>query len=475
MYHISPKSGPVRIGLGALLLLSASFTTSAYAGDTSVYEPSLLPANPQAGECYARFHIPAQYSTSSESVVVQQGYSSIEVDQPQLKTRSEQVEVKEASVRYEVRQPTYRTVSEQMMVRPAYDKLAVTPAQFRNVVETITTSAPRRVWKLGNPGKLMAQGYKVVSTASGGPRGGQSGRGYTSTAQYGASRNTATHCGLGCEIWCLVEEPGDGVSYNRRVMTTPAHVRRVPVPAKYSTIRKQVVADPGGVREIPVPAEYRTMNIERLVDPGGERYVTNPDVYGDVQKKTLTMSSRYEWRRVVCDPAKGRHSSYSGTSSYNNGTSGYSSGTYSSGSLGRSSHSGYSGTSTRYGSSHGSTSGTISSGHSSTGYTSGGYSSGTRTGYYGTGSGTSSSTYASRSQPRIYSGASPYSSATRPITGGTRSYSNGTVVSPSTNYTGTSHTGTTTVQRTVQQTHQRAATDTAKGSVYYYGTNRPVE
>ena len=339
------------------LLLSASFAPAAFAGQGhhQAYEPSLVPSGAQAGQCYARVQVPAQYSTTQENVLVEEGYNKVEVSQARLARRQEQVEIKQASVRYEVKQPTFRSVTEQMMVRPSYDKLSVSAPQFRTITETVQTSAPRTVWKRGNPGALRAKGYTVLSVAD----AGQNGNGYSSTTNYGATGGT--QCGSLCEIWCLVEEPGQSTSFNRRVMTSPGEVRRTNVPAKYRSITKQVVSDPGGVREIPVPAQYRSVTVEDIVDPGGERFMTVPPKYGAVQKKTLISAERYEWRRVICNNA----SSYSGSSYSSNSTSysapsssygssygsGYSSGgsgTYSSGS---SSSSSYGGGSSSYGSS----------------------------------------------------------------------------------------------------------------------------
>lgn len=285
----------------------------AFAGGQPGYEPDLVPSGATPGQCYARVKIPAQYSTSRENVMVEEGYSTVEVTQPKLASRQEEVLVKEASVRFEVRQPRYKTVSEQKLVRPAYDKLSVSAPQFKTVTETVQISAPRVVWKRGNPGRLAAQGYTVLSVAD----AGQQGRGYSSTTQYGQSGG-ATRCGEMCEIWCLVEEPGETMSVQRKVMTSPGDVRRTTVPAKYSTITKQVVADPGGVREIPIPAEYRNITVEDIVDPGGQRYVDVAPKYAGIDKKVLVAPERYEWRRVVCQPGTLRssssHSSYSSSS-----------------------------------------------------------------------------------------------------------------------------------------------------------------
>jgi len=261
------------------------------------YTPDLVPPNAQPGLCYARVEIPAQYATQTETVITEDGYNTAQVRQPQIRSTQKQIVSKEASVRYEVSQPRYNTVSEQVLVRPAYDKLSVVAPQFNTVTETIATSAPRLVWKRGNPAQLRSQGYKIHSTADAGRRG----HGYRSTHHYGQSGGN--QCGTLCEIWCLVEEPGDSVTFQRKVMTTPPQVTRTSVPPKYETISKQVVVDPGGVREIPVPAEYRTMTVEEVVDPGGQMIVPVAPKYGNVEKKVLVAPERYEWRQVQCTPS----------------------------------------------------------------------------------------------------------------------------------------------------------------------------
>lgn len=355
------------IKTAAILLAGTALAPIAFAGGQGYpgYTPDLLPPSSNAGECYARVEVPAQYSTSSEQIMVEEGYSTVEVAQPTLAQRQENVMVKEASVRYRVTQPSYRSVTEQMLVRPAYDKLTVSAPQFSTVTETVQTSAPRLVWKRGNPGKLAAQGYTIHSTAD----GGRNGQGYSNTAQYAAGGGDK--CGPTCEIWCLVEEPGEQVQFNRKVMTSAGQVRRQSVPAKYQTINKQVVSNPGGVEEIPVPAEYRSVMVEDVVDPGGERVVNAPPKYADVATKTLVAPSRYEWRRVLCAPGTG---SIKSSASYATPTPSYSAPT----------------TTYSSGSSHYS--------HSSSGaYTSGGYTSGGHTS--GTAYSTPSHSYGSHAAP----------------------------------------------------------------------------
>lgn len=310
--------------LSAALCLSSG---SAFAGGPAYMPqaPELVPANPNAGECYARVKIPAQYAEQPIGVKVEEGYDVVDVMQPQLTARQESVLVKEPSVRYEVRQPTYRTQTEQILVRPAYDKLRVSQPQFKTVTEHVQTAAPRLVWKHGNPANLIAQGYKIHSTAD----GGRFGQGYGTAAQYASQGGTK--CGPTCEIWCLVEEPAEMASYTRKVLVNQGMVQRETVPAKYQSIIKKVVADPGGVREVPVPAEYQTIVVEDVVAPAQEirRYVEPK--YAGLRTKTLISPERYEWRRVLCAPGTGTigTGAMKPSTSYTQPYSGYSTGQHS--------------------------------------------------------------------------------------------------------------------------------------------------
>ncbi|WP_418152513.1 hypothetical protein AB8615_00870 [Litorimonas sp. RW-G-Af-16] len=129
------------------VLATSAFTTTAMAGPSQL--PSLVPANPNAGECYARVKIPAQYTTSREAYVSDQAHTQLQVRQARLQARQEAVMTKDAHTRYHIRQPRFQTVTDQILVRPAYDKLSVTPPQFQTIQENIQTSAPTLVWKKG--------------------------------------------------------------------------------------------------------------------------------------------------------------------------------------------------------------------------------------------------------------------------------------------------------------------------------------
>ena len=294
--------------------------------------PSALPPVANPGECYAQVKIPAQYQNSAETVVTAEGYTTLQVTQPEFQSRREGVMVKEPSVRYEVRQPQYRTVTEQILTRPAHERLSVSQPQFSTVTENFQTSAPHLVWKRGNPAELQRQGYIIHSTADGRLRGSAHNGSYQG-GSYATTQQGGDSCGPGCEIWCLVEEPGQSVSTTRRVMSAPARLSRTPVPAEYTAIRKEVVTDPGGVQEIPVEAEYASVELHDLIRPAEAREVYVPEQMGQVGTKVLISPERYEWRRVLCEPGTGTigsgasYPSTASSSSYHSSTRAYSGGT----------------------------------------------------------------------------------------------------------------------------------------------------
>ncbi len=310
------------------------------------YTPDLLPQNAQAGQCYARIKSGAQYATQSEIVVIEEGYETLEVSQAQLQSVRKSVKVKDESVRYVVRQPRYRSVTEKVLAAPAYERLSVTAPQFRTVTETMQVTGPRTMWKKGNPGRLAAQGFNVLSTAnggygtstvagSGGQYGSHSASGSVSPQNYAS--NGGAQCGPTCEIWCLVEVPGESVSYDRKVMTAPARVVRTPVAPQYVSVNKQVLVDPGGVDTVPVPAQYREIDVKELVAPAGVRSVPVAPKTGQVQTKVLVKPESHSWARVICNT--GQVVGHSGAvnypaagGAYRSGASaqGYSSGGYAS-------------------------------------------------------------------------------------------------------------------------------------------------
>jgi hypothetical protein len=248
----------------AVLALGASaFGTSAFADSSPMGQ---LPAFAQPGECFARVVIPAQTDIVPREVMTQEGYDKIEVTDAQFAPESQNILVKDGATRYVVRQPRWELRTEQVTVRPGFERLRVQPAQFDFVTETIQVGEPRLVWR---PGRNLS-GVQRVDPSTG-------------------------------QVYCLVEEPGQTITVQKRVLRQPERVTAEAVAPQTSTITRQVLVDPGGVEEVPVPPEYRTITTQRLVAPPQQTTRPVPAQMRSVDTKVVRAPERYEWVRVLCD------------------------------------------------------------------------------------------------------------------------------------------------------------------------------
>lgn len=231
--------------------------------------------NAQPGQCYARIVIPAVYKDVPQTVTTHAAYDSLKVTDATFAPDTVKVKVKDESFRYVVRDARFETQSEQIMVKPAYERLTVVPAQFAYVEETVVVGRPRLVWR---PGKNLS-GVKRVDPNTG-------------------------------AVYCLVEEPGEKITVQKRVVKTPEQVTSTPVPAQFKSVATQVLVDPGGVEKIAVPAEYRTFDVERLLNPASTSKYTNAEQTKTVNTRVLVTPERFQWAPVLCD-ANATHSSIS--------------------------------------------------------------------------------------------------------------------------------------------------------------------
>lgn len=202
----------------------------------------LFPPNPRPGECYARVIIPAQYKTTTRTVVK-----------------------REAGERIEIVPARYEPATERILVKPASTKLVTVPAEYRTVTEKVIDQPAHTEWKIG--------------TGIGSGKGGVGfGGAAAQVERFGGEKVLSTRTNDTGEVMCLVE-----------------------VPATYKTISKQVLVKPATTKVIEVPAEYRTVDTMRLVQPASERRIPIPE-----QTETLTSTDKIseesmEWRPVLCE------------------------------------------------------------------------------------------------------------------------------------------------------------------------------
>ncbi len=165
----------------------------------------MLPPNAQAGQCYSRVLIPAQYQNYSETIVKS-----------------------EASEKLTVIPAKYELAEETLTVKPAGKRLVKVPAQYGYVSERILDKPAHTGWKKGK-GPITK-----VNHATG-------------------------------EILCKVEVPATYKTVRKRVLKSKATVKEVEIPAEYRTVKvRKLVKDAQAIRE-EIPAEYQTVTKRKLV------------------------------------------------------------------------------------------------------------------------------------------------------------------------------------------------------------------
>ncbi len=204
-------------------------------GDTSLFPPKA-----EAGSCYARVLIPAQFKTTSETVVKREAGEKIEIIPARYQTVKEQVLVSEASQRLETIPAKFGYVEEKVMVVPATQRMVEVPATQR------------------------------IDEATG-------------------------------EIMCLVDVPAEYRTVTKRVVKTPATTRMIEKPAEFKTVKKRVMTEAPQTRMVEIPAEYKTIQVTKLVTPTQEKRVPIPADYQTVTKKVKTSEEHMEWREILCD------------------------------------------------------------------------------------------------------------------------------------------------------------------------------
>ncbi len=246
--------------------LVAGISGAALADGHGSHSPVDMLPHAEAGQCFARVAIPAQYEKVPETVVVEEAYERLSIIDAQFAPSSVDVKVKDEGVQYVVRQPRYETVTEQVLIKPAHERLVVTPAQFETVTETIIVQEARKVWK---PGSNLSS-HRKVDQATG-------------------------------QVYCLVDIPAKTKTVSRRVLVQPEQTSVVMVDAEYATVQKQVLVDRGGVDEVPTAPDFRTIQTQELLNAAHTAVAISEPRTQVVERVVLRAPERFEWVEVLCD------------------------------------------------------------------------------------------------------------------------------------------------------------------------------
>ena len=259
---------------------------------TSVIFAQDLPTNPEPGKCYVRCTTPDVYENQDVQILVSPAYKKMRVIPATYKNVTEEVMVKASSKVLKVIPAVWGTETISYVKKEGANTLSISPARLAASSETIEVKPAYSRWELG---------AKAPDCASADPNDCR----YWCYKGYPAEFKTINTSVLSNDASSssnsIAERAG---SYTKRVITEPARVEEIEIPAKYATITRTVVDTPASTTEVPVEAVYKTVSKEVLKTKGGLTEwkevecalleYTDLNITWNLGSATLTPSSRSE-------------------------------------------------------------------------------------------------------------------------------------------------------------------------------------
>ena len=304
-YEVSPAStswvmSSVNSGIGADSALVAMARANGAAVDSA-----------RPGQCFHEHYAPASYKSVTERVLVTEA--------------SEQVKLTAAQ---------YEWVEQRVMVSPASRKLVEVPAVFETRQERVKVEDAKTVWKKGRgavekidhgtgdilclvevPAVYKNISKRVLKTAAS-----------TRVVEEPARYETVRVRKLVADAQeSRVAVPAKYQNVTKRVMESGGthtwhgtdhanvnanadHGKRTgnviclqETPAKMASVTRKVVKTPASVRRVEIPAKYETKRVQRLVNDAREVRTAIPAVTDTVTRRIKVSDESLEWRSVLCE------------------------------------------------------------------------------------------------------------------------------------------------------------------------------
>ncbi len=264
-----------------------------------------LPGTANVGQCFAEYHQPAQYKTETKQVMLKDASFKIEIIPAKYEVVEEKILVKQASEQLKEIAQVYETVSEKVMVSPAYTTwkkgrglveridgttgeimcLVEVPAEYKTVTKRVL-KAPATTQKMVIPAEYKVQKVtKLISPAQ------------EKKIEIPAVYETVT---TNVKVsddktgWLLEGTAGAGKATKNILCLHET-------PPKHETVVKRVMKSPATVKKVSIPAEYKTQKVAKLVSPAQEKRIKVPAEMQTVTKNIKVTDSRMEWRSVLCE------------------------------------------------------------------------------------------------------------------------------------------------------------------------------
>ncbi len=262
-------------------------------------------ADAKVGNCYAEYHIPAQYKTETQQVLTAEASQKIEVVPAKYEWKEERVLVKEASSKLIEIPAVYETVTEKVLVKPATTEwkkgrgpverldnstgeimcLVEVPAVYKTVSKRVLKS-PSTTKKVEIPAEYKVEKVRKLVTPA-----------QEKKTEIPASYETVTKRLKTADekvMWAVRGSKIDG-------KPTGATLCLKEIPAVHKTVKQKKVKTPANTKIVEIPAEYKIVKKRKLVTPATEKKIEIPAKTQVVSKKVKVKEENMQWRPVLCE------------------------------------------------------------------------------------------------------------------------------------------------------------------------------
>lgn len=236
---------------------------------------SAIPPNADPEKCYARVVLGGSRRMRTIRHEIHPTYERLDLIPEKFKTVLEEIVVTPEHHAGDI------LVEKQLefIVQPASERLMVTQATHKLITGQKKVRGGYTTWKRGkNPTSIIE-----------------------SLGEFGTGAKIKEMKDLKTgEILALVKVPVQFKMVERKVLDTPASVRRVSVAAKTRTVRvEEIIAKSGSGRLI--PAETITITKRILVTPANVKRVVVPASYKNITIPEKSSQEPLQWREILCE------------------------------------------------------------------------------------------------------------------------------------------------------------------------------
>ncbi|RXJ69471.1 hypothetical protein CS022_23815 [Veronia nyctiphanis] len=291
-WHVEPRSSAAPASDGVIA------TAKKYGIDIDNAKPNV---------CYHEHYLAPKFENVNEQVLVSDASETIVPIPASYRTVEKQILVKEASSRVETVPAVYETVGEQVIDKPAHQVwkkgtgaiqkidestgeimcLVDVPATYRTVYkQVLKTPATSRTVEIPAVYETVKV-QELVTPAS-----------ETRTAVPAKYTNVSKKKQVsdGQYIWHEVHDKSLPASTR-----TGNKICLVEQPAQYKTVQKRVLVQPAGFETVAIPAQYKNVNVQKLVKAADVKRTVIPAQYKTVSQDEMIAKGFMEWRSILCE------------------------------------------------------------------------------------------------------------------------------------------------------------------------------